>query len=320
MHTTSPSTPFERPLGLGGTDIAAILGLSPYKSPLEVWSQLVGERNPQNKDMLHLRFGQHAESFIANEYERCTRLKTHAHPQTIFHPEHNFMFGHVDRLVSEPGQDATDTNGHITTNRILECKTASAFNRSEWGDEGTDQIPATYLMQCAWYLAITRCQFVDVAVLVGNNDFRIYHVERDLELEGLLIEHALKFWHEHVVLKTPPRPTTPNDAALLFPNHVQDSQVEANPELLASYEKYRDLIAQSQTINVECDRLKTEILSYMGQAERLTFGDKTLATWKCAKTSQRVDTKSLCAAHPEIASQFTQQVIGSRRFLLKDAT
>jgi predicted phage-related endonuclease len=175
-------------------------------------------------------------------------------------------------------------------------------------------------MQCAWYLSISRCQHADVAVLLGNNDFRIYHIERDLELEELLINHALKFWQEHVVSKTPPKPTTPNDAALLFPQHVQDSKIEANLELLASYEKYRDLIAQSQSLNGECERLKTEILSYMGQAECLTFGGKTLATWKCAKTSQRVDTKSLCAAHPEIASQFTQQVIGSRRFLLKDAS
>lgn len=311
---------FIRPHGIGGTDIAAILGLSPYKTPLEVWAQLVGDQCISDRDMLHLRFGQHAESFIASEYERAIRLKTHTYPQAIHHPEHCFMFGHVDRLVSEPHETAISIDGQINTNRILECKTASAFNRSEWGEAGTDQVPATYLMQCAWYLAVTHCQFADVAVLVGNSDFRIYHVERDLELEDLLISHATRFWNEHVLARNPPKPQTPSDATILFPKHVDDAQAEASPEVLKTYEKYRELLNQSQTINNECERLKTEILSYMGQAERLTAGNKTLATWKCAKSSQRIDMKSLCSAHPEIAAQFTHQVIGSRRFLLKDAS
>lgn len=307
-----------RPHGIGGTDIAAILGLSPYRTPLEVWAKLIGQQSLCDKDMLHLRFGQHAESFIASEYERSTKLKTHTYPQTIFHSEHGFMFGHIDRLVSEPNEEAVSIDGQIKTNRILECKTASAFNRSEWGDEGTDQIPATYLMQCAWYLAITRCQFADVAVLVGNNDFRIYHLERDLELEDLLINHAKKFWFEHVLTKTPPKPQTPEDAALLYPKHDEDAQIEASTEVLESFQKYKEVLNQSQILSSECERLKTEILTYMGDAEKLTAGKKTLATWKCAKSSQRVDTKSLCAAHPEIAAQFTHQVLGSRRFLLKD--
>ena len=68
-----------RPLGLGGTDIGAILGLSPYKTPLELWSELVSGEQPTNRDLIHLRFGQHAESFIASEYERATGLFTAQH-------------------------------------------------------------------------------------------------------------------------------------------------------------------------------------------------------------------------------------------------
>jgi hypothetical protein len=70
-------------------------------------------------------------------------------------------------------------------------------------------------------------------------------------------------------------------------------------------------------MNTECDRLKTEILSYMGHSEKLTRDGKTLATWKSSKSSQRLDAKALGNAHPEIASQFMQTVLGSRRFLAK---
>jgi len=69
----------------------------------------------------------------------------------------------------------------------------------------------------------------------------------------------------------------------------------------------------------ECERLKTEILAYMGHAGSLTSRGKTLATWKCARSSQRVDTKALALAHPEIAAEFSHQCVGSRRFLLKEA-
>ena len=53
---------------------------------------------------------------------------------------------------------------------------------------------------------------------------------------------------------------------------------------------------------------------------KLTLGSKTLATWKCAKSSTRIDTKALAQAHPDIASEFSSTVMGSRRFLLKDAS
>ena len=308
-----------RPFGIGGTDIAAILGLSRYKTPLEVWARLVGGVDTPRSDMLHLRFGLHAESFIASEFERATRLQTHAHEGTLFHPDHGFMFGHVDRFVTLPGEGPAVGGGEVRTNRLLECKTANAFNRHEWGDEGSDQIPSSYLMQCAWYLAITRCQFADVAVLLGNNDFRIYHVERDLELEDLLVSHAQRFWHEHVLSASPPPPVTPDDAALLFPRDRDGASVEASPEVLQACERYRDLLSQSKSLGGECERLKTEILAYMGHAGSLTSRGKTLATWKCARSSQRVDTKALALAHPEIAAEFSHQCVGSRRFLLKEA-
>jgi hypothetical protein len=72
-------------------------------------------------------------------------------------------------------------------------------------------------------------------------------------------------------------------------------------------------------LSEECEKLKLEILNYMGHAEKLTHRGKTLATWKCSKASTRIDTKALAKAHPEIAESFSTSVVGSRRFLLKGA-
>jgi hypothetical protein len=56
----------------------------------------------------------------------------------------------------------------------------------------------------------------------------------------------------------------------------------------------------------------------MASAERLTYKGKVLATWKSSKSSQRLDSKAMAAAHPDIAKDFTSTVLGSRRFLVKE--
>ena len=80
IHMNAPLPFFShertRPHGIGGTDIGAVLGLSPYKTALELWADLVGNEGPSFRDQLHLRFGQHNESFIAREFERATGLQT----------------------------------------------------------------------------------------------------------------------------------------------------------------------------------------------------------------------------------------------------
>lgn len=318
-HLPFAVTSRTRPHGIGGTDIGAILGLSPFKTPLELWSELVSSNSPASRDLLHLRYGQHTESFVAKEYERATGLFTVEHNPAHFHKTHGYMFGHIDRFVLDTPDMPAVVDGTVTADRLLECKTSSAFSKNDWGEAGTDQVPPLYLVQCAWYMAITKCQSADLAVLIGNSDFRIYCIKRDLELEGLILDHAKRFWFDHVLGNTPPAPVNVQDVSLLFPKEAQGASVEANDELIKCIEAYQDSCNRSKVLSDECERLKLEILSYMGEAEKLTRSGKTLATWKCAKSSQRIDTKALAAAHPDIAKAFTSSVLGSRRFLLKGA-
>ena len=85
--------------GIGGSDIAALLGLSPFKTPLELWAQKVGHPIRKPIEGVHLRFGQFVEPFVALEYERLTGLHTLEHSTSLFHPKHEFMYGHIDRFV-----------------------------------------------------------------------------------------------------------------------------------------------------------------------------------------------------------------------------
>jgi putative phage-type endonuclease len=295
-----------------------VLGLCPYKSAVELWSELVSGEAEREHDQLHLRFGHFAETFVAREYERSSGLFTVPHPQTIFHRQYGFMYGHVDRFVLDTPDTPAVVDGVVTADRILECKTASAFTRGSWGETGTDQVPPAYLLQCAWYMAVTGCSCVDLAALIGNSELRIFSIKRDAQLESLIMLHAQRFWMDHVLTQSPPEPTSSKDAAILFPEESAGMCVDASPLIMSQVEQYRKLCERSERLSQECERIRAEILAYMAGAEMLTHRGRVLATWKCAKSSQRLDSKSMAAAHPEIAKEFTSTVLGSRRFLLKD--
>jgi putative phage-type endonuclease len=317
-QTFTPTAKEWRPFGLGGSDIGPLLGLSPYKTPLQLWAEKVSLSSNTTKDAIHLRFGQHVEPFIAQEYERQTGLRTVTHAPTIFHPDHGFMYAHVDRLVLAEDENLAAEGQRIFAQTLLECKTASVFNRDEWGDPGSDQVPPGYLVQCVWYMAVTQCKRADLAVLLGNQDFRIYQIHRDMELENLVLDHARQFWFDHVLSKTPPSPVCEEDIRTLYPKEVAGHVVEADHQLLASLKSYKSTQTKIAELTDQSDTLRQDILKRMGEAEQITWNNKVLATWKSSKPARRLDSKALTAAHPELAEQFMMQGAISRRFVVKE--
>jgi putative phage-type endonuclease len=304
--------------GIGGSDIAALLGLSPFKSPLELWAQKVGHPMRKPNEGVHLRFGQFVEPFVALEYERLTGFHTVEHIEPLLHPEYEFMYGHVDRLVVPSPDIPAVVDGIVMAEALLECKTTSVFNKDEWGEEGSDQVPNAYLLQCAWYMAITGCARADVAVLIGNQDFRLYRINRDEKLEGLMIDQARRFWFEHVLARVPPQPQTVNDVRLLFPQEEQDKSLEATPEVVEALQQLKELQNTSKALDEKAEAVRAKILSAMGPAEKLNHNGQVLATWKCPKPTQRIDTQAIKTRYPDIAKECAVITPPSRRFVVKD--
>ena len=308
-----------RPIGIGGSDIAALLGLSPYKTPLELWAEKVGHPGLKASQGIHLRFGQYVEPFVAKEYERSTGQTTHTNNEPLFHPLYDFMYGHIDRFVTPVGQNIYSENEVINTDTLLECKTASVFNRDQWGEPGTEQVPTNYLLQCAWYMAITGCAKADIAVLLGNQDFRIYRITRDIELENMLIDQAKNFWQRYVITRVPPEAKSVSDVRILYPYDKSGEKAQSSQKLYQSYKKYHTLNEELSHISDELEVIKKEIMQAMGSAQELTYEGKVLATWKNTKPTKRLDTQSLKASFPDVYEQFMDEGVVSRRFCIKEA-
>lgn len=295
---------------LGGSDIGAILGLSPFRTPLQVWQEKTGKETAQH-DSLPLRFGSFAEEFVASEYSRSTGFALRHDESLFIHPKYPFMCAHLDRLVFGMGLDHPPT-------KILECKTANPFARSDWGQVGTDEVPLSYLAQCAWYQAVTGIADTDLAVLFGNSEFRIYEIQRDLALEELVIAQAIHFWNAYVLADIPPPPQSEADLQALYRSSNPQKSIEASVEIVHMAEKIRALNTTIEKYETQVSSLKQSIMQCMGEAEVLTFQDHVIATWKAPKPSFRLDAKRLEQVHPDIAQCFQIPIHNSRRLLIKE--
>jgi putative phage-type endonuclease len=309
---------------LGGSDIGAILGFSKYRTALDVWLEKTG-RIVNTVDNLPVRFGSFAESFVASEYATQTGLALVHSEEGVIHPQYPFMVGHIDRFVINSSVESSiyaeplfNLDGSCAASHLLECKTASPFNQSDWGDLGTDEVPMSYLVQCLWYLAITNLERCDVAVLFGNSDFRIYEVYRDKELEELIIAKAAAFWNDYVQLDTPPPAQCEADYHQLFKKEIAGKAVEADPTVCELTQKLQLLNSEIKSKEMEISHIKQTIMGQLGEAELLTYQGQVLATWRSPKQSYRLDGKRLEIEHPELIEQYQVPIQNSRRLVIKE--
>lgn len=187
------SDPAVRATGIGGSDLARILGMSRFGGAMDVWL----EKRRLSAPLIEsepMRWGKLLEEPIAREYAVKTGRKVRRVNETLRHKKHPFLFAHIDRMSSLKG----------TPTRVLECKSASAFMVSDFGEPGTDQVPSDYLLQVQHYLGVTGYETADLAVLIGGQKHSVYEIPRDDELLRVAWDEAIRFWTEHVETGIPP--------------------------------------------------------------------------------------------------------------------
>ena len=299
----------ERRKGIGGSDVAAVLGLNPYRTPLQLWEDKTGRADPQPTSEA-ARFGTAFEQFVADEFERRTGMKVRKHEDMIHAGEDGWMIANLDRVVV--GEDPSKIDA------ILECKTASAFLSSDWGPsqeseivEGhvitEHEIPIYYETQVQWYLGITAASRAYVAVLIGHSDFRIYEVRRDDELIASLQDKCRRFWTECVKKDTPPTPISVEDVRNLF---TKDDGVmrEASNEEAILIGELRDLTAQIKSLEDQKKAITSKVILAIGQNAGLTIGGDKAVTYK-AQTSRRFDQKAFKAENPSAYTKYQKETV-----------
>lgn len=296
-----------RKKGIGGSDVAAILGFSPYKSPYQLWLDKTGrsERKESQNESAH--FGNLLEDVVAKEFSRRSGMKVQRVTQQLFLEEHPWALGNIDRAVINPeiSGNVRFKDGALTTDQLLECKTASEYMSKLFGEEGSDQVPDYYLTQCLWYLMITGCQVIHLAVLIGGNKFRMYRIERDDDLIESIFKQVKAFWFNHVIADVPPDPTCFDDVLHRWSNHVVGKQVEADFNHIKLAEELITVQGRQKADKAREDEIKLKIVSTMQDAEMMISQGKSICTYK-EQSSTRIDSTLLKKEEPDLFAKYSK--------------
>lgn len=295
---------------IGGSDAAAVMGLSPWATPVELWQQKTG-RAPK-KDSTEKRFtrGHKLEPFIRDMVvdkliEQGLQVEVLAINERYVDPEHTFLACEIDfelRLTGTVtiGQaDVTFDGEHINA----DAKSVTGFARKRWGEEDTEDVPIEYAAQFMHGLMVTGRRYCLVAALRSFDDVDIYWTVRDDETIAGMRQRLVSFWTDHVLADIPPDPMVFDDIKALFP--LDNGQaVEATDEIAAKVGELARVKAEISALEQKADDLQFHITEFISPHALLTVGGKEIASWK-AQQARRLDQKALSAQMPEIAAKFT---------------
>ena len=270
----------ERMKGVGGSEMAAILGLSPWQGPHDVWARKTG-RMPEQEDTFRFKVGRFFEAPIAQLYADRERVSLSRIDGLMRHPTAPIV-GTPDRLIV------------AGKNRGLEIKTASPSYRHHWGEEEyTDDVPNYYLVQVATYMMLADLPEWDIAVMFGfqERDMRIYRVQRDAELEGMLIYRATTFWNRFVLGDEEPAIDGSEGCSdyikRRYPKNIYDVRDadEAETEIIASLVKARGDTKYAAAVE---GKLENQVKAMIGDAEGIWSAEGKFM-WKKGKDRQVTD-------------------------------
>jgi putative phage-type endonuclease len=288
--------------------MAAILGVSPWEGPADVWARKKG-LTPEKPDNLRFQIGRKFEGPIAELYAE----------------QEGVQLLKVDGLYRHPGAPIVGTPDRLIADQMkgLEIKTADPAVAHTWGEPGTDEIPLYYTTQVACYMALLGYNEWDVAVLFGTSDFRIYRLHRDMELENMILERAREFWQTYIVGdKEPPPDSSRSYGEYLvkkYPSNVM-------PMLAASEQDDNDigcllaLRVRKKEIEEEETLFENIVKGRIGENDGIQSHLGKI-TWKKTKDSEKVNWEGIARElHPAIPvpliEKHTEVKPGVRRFLV----
>ena len=292
----SPEWQAERRTGIGASEVGAVLGVCPWKSPVDVWLEKTG-RQPPFEGNKATHWGQLLEDLVAHEYAKQVGMKVRRHNFTL---RRGLLLGDLDRLVHADGEMPA-VSGLIRAKRAMDAKTTK--DRSLWADG----LPMSYEAQGLSYMALApSIELFDFACLfLAERDLEVFPLVRDDAAIAEILERIEAWWARHIVGQTAPDPMSEADCKKLWGRHRPTTVCFATPEV----ESALVALAQAKAAKAEAEAAEAEakrtVMALMQENESLKSADgsKVLATWKSNKDSEVVDWEAIArelSASPEL--------------------
>ena len=288
-----------RRTGIGGSDAAAIVGLSRYATPYSVYMDKLGLL-PELEDNEAMRQGRDLEEYVAARFTEQTGKKVQRCNYMIRNPRYPFALADIDRRI-------------VGENAGLECKTTSTLDVAQF--RGVE-FPVKYYAQCVHYMATTGADRWDLAVLVLGRGFYVYTLERNEDEIAALMAAEGEFW-EKVENRIPPD-ISGAEADTKAVETVWAESIGGEVELFGMAELFRQIATAEETLAIAKkakDEAINKIKLQLGTAERGTC-DGYSCTWKTQRRST-LDLESLRRDFPDIPYDDYMKTSKSRPFKWK---
>jgi putative phage-type endonuclease len=285
----------ERTQYIGASDAAAVLGLSRWSSPLQVWAEKTGAVTAQDKSAeFAVRLGTVLEDDVCELYEAETGRKVHHEPRTLRHPVYPFL--------------AVNLDGRLDKYTDFEAKTAAYVKADEWAE---DEIPPEYILQGFHSMAVTgKPKHAIACLLLGGGTAVLVHKEfvRDDEIIEEMVKREVKFWREFVEPRRRPTEVKPHDGDILFrlfPREDNGAPIALDDDADKLADARDAMLQDKRALNRQIDKMSNELRAILGEH---SWGKtaRFKVSWRNEDTVE-LDTKALKKAMPEVYEKFVQR-------------
>jgi predicted phage-related endonuclease len=297
---------------IGGSDIAALLGIAPKtwerNSPAALWKDKMTPRSgePERPDRGVKGRGKRWESVVAEML--VEHLMDEGHTVELVSTNRRYTDKTIPYFSAEIDFEVKLDGAKEITN--VELKTVHAFKANEWGESGTDTTPLWYAAQAMWGLGVTGRDTCLVAPLFGADEIRVFPVERDEGTIAALRLRAETFWKSYVLTGIAPPPLQLSDMTILYPRESAAPALIADEQLTGTVLRLRAVDKEITARQAEWDALAFEIQQQMGDCGELIVHGKSAVAWK-QRPHTHLDQGALKAGYPEIHRELTRK--GSSR-------
>lgn len=296
----------ERKHGVTASEIAAILGLSPWESARSLYHLKRGEVG-DDTDADHMRWGRRLEAPIADEFaDRHPEFSVL--PGGLFaHDERPWQLATPDRLLYDgsPTYGLVERDGEIDREptSALEIKTGASLD--EWGDDGSDEIPTHYRCQVLWQMDVLGVPEARVALLVAGRTYREYTVTRD-EDDIAFMRDAARDFLDSVDLGTPPDvDDTAATQRVLKQLHPDLDDIEVEIDRKVAHE-YRKACGAARVAATRKTQAENQLREQLGNGRYAMHAGVKIAT-RSVHQHRSIDTKRLRADQPDLADAYTKK-------------
>ncbi len=297
-----------RKSGIGSSEVATIVGLNPWETPYQLWRRKKGLDAPKQENAA-MRNGHHLEDAVSRMWNDATGreiIKRSAIDWIIRDNDRPFLQVSPDRTYWLGESRSPEAKG------ILEIKTTRM-------KVDPDDLPKYWFAQVQYQLGVAGYTQGSLAWLSAGQGFDFGYQDLKIvpDFFGWLIEETEKFWVDNIIGGAEPNAVSVADVLLKYNRHTDRKIIECSDEVFEAYQNLKEVKKEIKALEERQEDYEAKLKMAFADAEALSYGGDTIATWKAPKASLKFDAKAFQSDHPDLCKPYLHEQQGARRLLLK---